>query len=76
MPVDSVHKMVGVIVEILTGYGLAHVMTDDKKLLGVRRATPGVRFDELQVGDVVELEVGESCARVERARVLRAAMTP
>jgi hypothetical protein len=76
MPADSVHKAVGVIVEILAGYRLAHVMTDDKRLLGIRRGTPGVHFDGLQVGDVVELEVSEPYARVERARVLRAAMTP
>lgn len=74
MPTSKGQRVVAVIVEVLRGFRLAHAMTVDQRLLGIRPATPGVEFDDLHVGDQVELDVEEPFARVKWARVVHRAV--
>jgi hypothetical protein len=76
MPTDTVHRAVGIVVDILQGHGLAHVMTDEEKLLGIRRVTPGVDFNELRIGDHVEVEFLQPFSRVLRARIVSLGTSP
>lgn len=56
--------MLGTVIEVLPTLGLAHVCCDDGSVVGVNRDTPGVEFDRLRAGDVLELEVQQPFSRV------------
>lgn len=60
--------MLGTVIEVLPTLGLAHVRCDDGSVVGVNRDTPGVPFDELQAGDVLELEVLQPFSRAVNVR--------
>lgn len=60
--------MLGTVIEVLPTLGLAHVRCDDGSVVGVHRDTPGVPFDELQAGDVLELEVLQPFSRAVKVR--------
>lgn len=59
--------VVGEIVEVLPGLGLAHLRTADGTVYGLSRNTPGVAFDSLQAGQRLRCEVTERFHRVLRA---------
>ncbi|WP_374569460.1 hypothetical protein [Ideonella sp.] len=60
--------MRGTVIEVLPTLGIAHVRCDDGSVVGVNRDTPGVPFDDLQAGDVLELEVLQPFSRAAKAR--------
>jgi hypothetical protein len=70
MPSSAPECRVAVVVDVLPGYGIAHATTADGQLFGIRRATPGVAFDDIKVGDIVEVEVRQPFSRVDRARIV------
>jgi len=61
----------GVVIEILAGYGLAHVRTSDGSIFGLTRQTTGIKFAELRQGQLVKLEVAAEFGRIVRAQFLR-----
>jgi len=63
------HVIEGAVVEILTGLGLAHVEAADGFFYGVRRETPGVRFEALRVGQRVRCVVSLQLRRVIHAEL-------
>lgn len=65
----STRVLHGVVLEVLLGFGLAHVRAFDGSIYGLTRNTPGIRFDDLRVGQPVVIEVADKFARV--LRVLR-----
>lgn len=60
--------MRGTVLEVLPVLGLAHVRCDDGSVVGVNRETPGVQFDRLLAGDVLELDVRQPFSRVVQVR--------
>ena len=60
----------GEVVEVLPGFGLAHVRAADGRVLGVTRQTPGVIFDQLRPGQQLRCRVTEQFHRVLCADVL------
>lgn len=60
----------GEVLEVLGGYGLAHVRALDGFTYGLNRETPGVSFAELHEGQRVRMEVAPKFSRVLRAQLL------
>ena len=60
----------GEVLEVLGGYGLAHVRALDGSTYGLNRETPGVSFAELHEGQRVRVEVAPKFSRVLRAQLL------
>lgn len=60
----------GEVLEVLDGYGLAHVLAPDGSLYGLTRETPGVSFADLHEGQRVRVEVVPKFNRVLRAQAL------
>lgn len=61
--------VVGLIVEKLVGFGLAHIQTDSGDLYSVNRQTPGVEFDKLKEGQQLRCVVAEKPLRILRAEL-------
>lgn len=70
MSARNLECLVGDVTEVLAGLGIAHVLCPNGRLLGIRRTTPGVSFDDLRVGDQVECDVEQPYSRVRHARIL------
>ncbi|MCW5665468.1 MAG: hypothetical protein KIT35_16670 [Piscinibacter sp.] len=60
----------GEVVEVLGGYGLAHVRALDGSTYGLTRETPGVSFADLREGQRVRVEVAHKFNRVLRALLI------
>ena len=62
---DGDEHVDGVVVEVLAGFGVAHVKTDDGRLLGVSRAVIGQQvFETIYESQVARLRVQRRFARV------------
>lgn len=62
---DGDEYVEGVVVEVLVGFGLAHVKTDDGRLLGVSRAVIGQHaFEAIYESQLARLRVQRRFARV------------
>ena len=66
----STFNVEGIIIEVLAGYQLAHVRTQDGAIYGVNSQTPGVKFEELQLGQRVRLDVTAKFGRVLHAQLM------
>lgn len=66
----STFTVEGVVLEVLAGYGLAHVRADDGTTYGLTQSTPGIRFADLRAGQRVRAEVSQKFGRVVRAVLL------
>lgn len=62
--------MDGEVVEVLSGYGLAHVRAPDGTLYGLNGETPGICFTDLRVGQHVRVEVASRFGRVLHAQII------
>lgn len=60
----------GQIIEVLEGFGVAHMLTPDGFLYGLNRRTPGVDFRALQVGQRVQASVTRRLHRVLQATLI------
>lgn len=60
----------GEILEVLPGYGLAHVQTAGGQVYGLNKKTPGIDFTELHVGQQVRCVVAPTFNRVLHARLI------
>lgn len=60
----------GEVLEVLSGYGLAHVRAMDGATYGLTRETPGVSFADLHEGQRVRVEVASKFNRVLHAQLL------
>ena len=60
----------GKIVEVLPGYGLAHVQTAGGQVYGLNRKTPGIQFKALREGQLVLCKVTPTFNRVLHACLL------
>lgn len=60
----------GEVVEVLSGYGLAHVRAPDGSLYGLIRETPGVVFTDLHEGQRALVKVACQFNRVLRAQLI------
>lgn len=60
----------GKVFEVLPRFGLAHLRTEDGRVYGLNRSTPGIRFDELHEGSRVRCTVTRKFSRVLTATVL------
>jgi hypothetical protein len=60
----------GEVLEVLDGYGLAHVRAADGLTYGLTRRTPGVCFADLRKGQRVRVEVARKFNRVMYAQLL------
>ena len=60
----------GEIVEVLPGYGLAHVQTAEGQVYGLNRTTPGIDFEEIHAGQQVRCVVTLEFNRVLHAWLL------
>ena len=60
----------GTVLEILPDLGLAHVQTPDGLIYGLNPQTNGLRFDMLQLGQKVRLQVTMKFSRVLHAELL------
>lgn len=60
---ESTFEMVGHVVEILHGCGIAAVVAPHREVV-LNRGTEGVHFDGLQLGQAVTCTVGKSSRRV------------
>lgn len=68
--VANASSVEGEVVEVLPGFGLAHVRAADGRVLGVTRQTPGVVFDQLRPGQQLRCLVMERFHQVLRADAL------
>lgn len=66
----SSHLVVGEVLEVLHGYGLAHVRAQDGATYGLNRETPGVSFTGLREGQWVRMAVAPEFNRVLHAHLL------
>ena len=66
----SVSVREGEIVEVLTGFGLAHVLSQDGMCYVVNRKTVGINFEALRIGMRVRCIVTEKFSRVLHASVV------
>ena len=57
----------GRIIEVLSGFGLAHFATDENVMYGINRQTPGLDFDQLREGQRLRCDVVPQFARVLHA---------
>jgi len=57
----------GTVMEVLQGYGLAHVATSDGAVYGLNRQTPGIDFNELREGQQIGLKLEPKFGRVASA---------
>ena len=60
----------GEVVEILEGFGLAHVRTSQGQIYGLNRYTPGIEFSQLREGVRVRCEVTAKFHRVLHAQLI------
>jgi len=60
----------GRILEVLSGFGLAHFATDENVMYGINRQTTGVNFDQLREGQRLRCEVVPQFARVLHAELI------
>lgn len=60
----------GEVLEVLVGYGLAHVRALDGVTYGLNRETPGVSFADLREGQRVGVEVTHKFNRVLWAQLI------
>ena len=60
----------GVVLEVLGGYGVAHVRAKNGSVYGLNRQTAGVEFANLHKGQPLRLEIADKFGRVLRAEVL------
>lgn len=60
----------GVVLEVLAGYGLAHVRAADGSTYGLNQSTPGIDLVELRAGQRVRVEVTRKFGRVVHAMLL------
>lgn len=60
----------GEVVEVLDGFGLAHVRAPDGTLYGLNRDTPGIRFADLREGKRVRVEVARKFSCVLHAQLI------
>lgn len=56
--------------EVLAGYGLAHVRAADGSTYGLNQSTPGIRLAELREGQRIRVEVTPKYGRVVHAVLL------
>lgn len=45
----------GEVIEVLPTFGIAHVRVENGVLIGIRRQTPGLSFERIQVGQRVRV---------------------
>ena len=67
---DPFFTVEGVVLEVLGGYGLAHVRAKNGSVYGLNRLTAGVEFASLNEGQLVRMEIADKFGRVLRAEVL------
>lgn len=60
----------GVVLEVLAGFGLAHVRAADGSTYGLTKSTPGILFADLHEGQRVRVEVTRRFSRVMHAQLL------
>lgn len=60
----------GVVLEVLAGYGLAHLRAADGSTYGLNQWTPGIHLAELREGQRVRAEVTRKFSRVVHAVLL------
>jgi hypothetical protein len=60
----------GEVVEVLTGFGLAHVRVSEGTVYGLTRHTPGVDFDKLREGQLIRVQAERKFSRVLRAELI------
>lgn len=65
---DPFFTVEGVVFEVLGGYGLAHVRTEDGSVYGLNRATAGIEFSRLHEGQRFRLQVADKFSRVLHAQ--------
>lgn len=58
------------VMEVLEGYGLAHVRAPDGATYGVTTQTPGIRFADLHEGQRIRVVVARKLSRVMHAELL------
>ena len=59
------------VLEILPGFGLAHLEASDRSVYTLNRQTPGIHFDDLKVGQRVRVGATSKFRRVWHAVLLR-----
>ena len=64
------HVVVGIVSEVLPGFGLVHVTTKTGTILGITRKTPGVKFEALREGQQLRCEVAPQFSKVLRTELL------
>lgn len=67
---DALLNCEGEVVEVLGGFGLAHLRTTNGALFGINRETPGVDFAAIRVGQRFRIVASTRFNRVVRAEVL------
>lgn len=60
----------GEVLDVLDGYGLAHVRAADGSTYGLTRQTPGIQFADVREGQHVRVEVTRKFNRVTHAQLL------
>lgn len=60
----------GVVLEVLAGYGLAHLRAADGSTYGLTQGTPGIHFASVCEGQRVRAEVTREFGRVVHATLL------
>lgn len=60
----------GVVLEVLAGFGLAHLRAADGATYGLNHQTPGIHFADLRKGQRICAEVTPKFGRVVHARLL------
>ena len=70
MTSEAAFTVEGEVVEVLSGYGLAHVRAPDGSLYGLNRETPGVVFKDLHEGQRVLVKIACEFNRVLHAQLI------
>ena len=70
MPGEMPYFIEGKVAEVLPAYQVAYVKVDNGNVYHLTPKTPGINFQELKVGMIVECEITSMLTRVLSARIL------
>ena len=70
VPAAGLRQVEGVVVEVFPSCGLAHVRTASGAIYGLNCGTPGITFEELREGQVLQCGVTEKFHRVHSASLV------
>lgn len=66
----AISVVVGEVLEVMPGLGLAHVRGAGGTVYGVNRRTPGITFDALRLGQLLRCQVTATFHRVLHAEAV------